>query len=212
MGTSLSIPAKIGRTRLEQTPAGLRIIIPAFWRYRFFQRVIFRPLVMAFVIWYLWRAFPGDIVFTSLVTAFAGAVVVTQLAWRAFGREILTVDKAALTLRVEIAGFGWTRRYYLKALSGLKVGMVRQLGRTTPVLRFLCFNNDSPVPWSESAISIIAGLHMYSYNPRWPRFGRGLSEEECQELIGVIENWSGTQLAATHPALHPDTIESTAGW
>jgi hypothetical protein len=211
MGPSFSIPATIGRARLEKTAAGLRIVIPAFWRYRFFVRVILRPLTMAFVIWRMWRAFPDDIVFTSFMTAYAGAVILTQLSWRAFGQEILTVDKAALTLRTEIAGIGWDRKYYLKAVSGFQPGMVRQLGRATPILRFLCFNYDSPVPWSESALSIIAGFHMYSYNPRWPRFGKGLSEEECLELIRMIENWSGAQLSATHPALHSGVMESTAG-
>jgi hypothetical protein len=210
MGMSPSIPATIGRARLEKTPAGLRIVIPAFWRYRFFFRVIFRPLAMAFVIWRMWRVFPDDIVFTSFMTAYAVAVIVTQLCWKAFGQEILTVDKTALTLRVEIAGIGWSRKYYLKAVSGLQPGMVRQLGRATPILRFLCFNYDSEVPWSESAISVIAGFHMYSYNPRKPRFGRGLSEEECLELIRVIESWAGAQLSTTRPALHPGAIESTA--
>ena len=148
-------------------------------------------------IWSIWQRFPDDTVFASVVTAIVGAVIVPQLFWKAFGREIVTVDKTALTLRIEVAGIGWTRRYDLKAISHLRTAAVRQLGRDMSGSGFLSFDYDSDVPRSESLVSMIAGLNMYSYEPKRPHFGKGLSEAEGVKLMRVIEDHAGVNLTAT---------------
>jgi hypothetical protein len=184
----------IGRARLQQTAAGLRIMIPAPLRYRFFLRVVLRPVLAIFILWMIEQRFPDSPVFVAIVIAYAVTMLLAQLSWRFFGQEILTVNRNALTLRREIAGIGWTRDYPLDRLSRLRVGTFRAGGQNIPDAGFLVFDNDSPIPWTETAISLVAAFHMRSYEPKRPHFGRGLSQAECQELIRVMESYAGISL------------------
>lgn len=191
------LPAKIGRARLQLTPAGLRVIIPAFWQDRFFLRVIFRPIALVFAVWCLWRLYPDSMIF-MVFNAMLVAIVATQLAWRFLGREIVTVNKTTLTLRGEIAGFGWTRSYALPWVSGLKFGEVH-VGRKPSGFGFLYFDYDSKRPSTEMMVSVMFAFWLRSFTPRSPRFAKGLTEVEGRALIQVIVEYAGATLRVEQP-------------
>lgn len=182
----------IGRARLQHTPAGLSVIIPAFWQDRFLSRVLLRPIATGFGVWCLWRLYP-DSVFFTIFNVFIVAIIATQLAWRALGQEIVTVDRTALTLRIEVAGFGWTRFNALAWVSGLRLGEVR-IGARSSGYGFLYFDYDSQRPWTETMLSVMAALCFYGYNPRRPRLAKGLSEAECRALMQVMVEYAGADL------------------
>lgn len=197
------VPAMIGRARLQRTPAGLRVIIPAFRRAWFFLFVE-RPITAGFLIWCLWKLWPASL-FSAFWITFIVVCVATQLAWRALGQEIVTVDKTALTLRTEIAGFGWTRFYELARVSGLRFDDFRP---RPSGYGYLGFDYDSPRPWTETMVRFLDLWFLRSrfnaqdikrggsFIPQKPRFAKGLSEAEGRALIRVITEYVGAGASA----------------
>jgi hypothetical protein len=198
------LPATIGRATLEQTVAGLRIVIPAYWQlHNFWIAVVSRPVLGLFLVAMLWwsRIFADSPVFMSLMTITVVIGVAINWAWKGFGREIITVHRVALTLRWEIAGIGWNHRYLIDKMSNLRYSApIQRLGRNIPDWNYVIFDYQAAVPWPEHAISFIVVFlgRGRTYHPHTPRFGRGLSELECRELVRAVES-----VAGFHPSV-PD--------
>ena len=89
----VQLPATIGRVKLEQTAAGLRIVIPAYRHlYNFWEAVVLRPVLALICLAALWRIFADSPVFMGLVTTAVATGVTIKWAWKGFGREIITVN------------------------------------------------------------------------------------------------------------------------
>ena len=200
----MAIPSEIGRARLQQTPAGLQIVIPALGSWRIF---FLRPLMVAFVIWGLQQRFEDSIVFVTILGVAAVAVLGKQWLWNLLGQEIVTVNKVALTLRYNLAGIGWQRNYFLNRVYG--VSFLRRV--TSQELKeasggpsdnprggFVRFDYDAPSSLFDRGLSVAAAmLARFDYDPQSPRFGKGLNENEVKELIGVMERYTGVPLTST---------------
>jgi hypothetical protein len=67
-----------------------------------------------------WRIFAGSPVFMGLMTITVAFGVAINWAWKGLGREIITVNRVALTLRWEIAGIRWNHQYLIDKMSRLR--------------------------------------------------------------------------------------------
>jgi hypothetical protein len=193
-----SIPSTIGRARLEQTPAGLRIVIPPLRSsYLFLESPIIVVLVVAAM-----RQLDVPIVVWILVCAILVAGLGRRWLWNLLGREIVTINKVALTLRYDFGGVGWQRTYFLNRLYRMcfvRLMTVQEMkgGSDNSPVGFVGFDYDAPASRYAKLFSIASGLIRIDYDPQSPRFGKKLGEAEVQELIGVMETYSGAHLAST---------------
>jgi len=192
------LPATIGRATLEQTAAGLRIVIPAYRHlYNFWDAVVIRPVLGLFLVAIMWRIriFADSPVFMGFVTITVTIGVAINWAWKGLGRESITVNRVALTLRWEIAGIGWNHQYLIDKLSHLRFStQIKRLGKNIPDWNYVIFDYQAGVPWPELAISFVVVFfgRGRTYDPHTPRFGRGLSELECRELVRAVESVAGS--------------------
>lgn len=89
----VQLPATIGRVKLEQTAAGLRIVIPAYRHlYNFWEAVVLRPVLALICLAVLSRIFADSPVLIGLMTTAVAIGVTIKWAWKGFGREIITVN------------------------------------------------------------------------------------------------------------------------
>ena len=193
-----AIPPTIGRARLRQTAAGLRIVIPAQWGwFRFLET----PLLAVFVAWMLHESRQPIalwiIGFVLFVLGTGG-----RWLWSLLGREIVTINKVALKVRHDFGFFGWQRNYFLNRVWGmsfLRLATVSEVknGTDKPHVGFVRFDCADRASRFQRWLSVAAGLMRIFYDPESPRFGRGLGEAEVQELIGVMESYSGAHLSST---------------
>src|SRR5260370_8620899 len=94
----------MGRATLEQTVAGLRIVIPAYRHlYNFWAAVVIRPVLGLFLVAMMWRIFADSPVFMGFATITVVFAVTTTWAWKGLGSEIIPVNTLAFTIRREIA-------------------------------------------------------------------------------------------------------------
>jgi hypothetical protein len=107
-----------------------------------------------------------------------------------------------LTLRYDFGGLGWQRTYFLNRLYRMcfvRLMTVQEMknGSDNPPVGFVGFNYEAPATHSENLFSVFAGLFLrVDYDPQSPRFGKKLGEAEVQELIGVMETYSGAHLTS----------------
>ncbi len=193
------LPATMGRATLEQTVAGLRIVIPAYRHlYNFWDAVVIRPVLGLFLVAMMWRIFADSPVFMGFVTITVVFAVTTTWAWKGLGREIITVNQVALTLRWEIAGIGWNHQYLIDKLSHPRFSTpIQRPGRNILDWNYVIFDYQAGVPWPELAISFVILFfgRGRTYDPHTPRFGRGLSESEGRELIRAVESVMGVPIS-----------------
>lgn len=180
----LPIPPTIGRARLQPTPAGLRVAIPV-------QRSAYRFLLSigtaAFIVWILQQRQEDS----KIVLLMAAAMILVNVArngfWNLLGEEIVTINKSALNLRYDVCGIGWTRTCFLDRVSSL---------------RFRRFATRQQL--QENFDGSHFGLLEFDYDSDTPRFGRGLSETDAQELIRLLESYVGVALTSTRvPPVRP---------
>jgi hypothetical protein len=178
-----AIPPTIGRARLRQTAAGLRISIPVQRNaYRFFLSLG----TALFIIWAM-QARHED---SNVVLLMAAIMILANIArngfWNLLGEEIVTINKSALTLRYDVWGIGWTRTHFLDRVYSLRFSRLvtrqeLQEGSATAHIGFVEFHCGSDAR----------------------RFGRGLSEAEAQEMIALLESYTGVTLTSTRfPVSH----------
>jgi hypothetical protein len=188
----VQVPATIGRAKLEQTSAGLRIVIPAFRHlYNFWQAVILRPVLALICVAMLWRIFADSPVFMAFTTTAVTIGVTSNWAWKGLGKEIITVNRAALTLRWEIAGIGWTHQYFSDRIAHMRFSTAIQgTGKNTLDWNYVIFDYQGSLPWTDfvASFAVLFFGRGRSYNPRAPRFGRGLSESEGQDLVRAVQS------------------------
>jgi hypothetical protein len=188
----VQLPATIGRVKLEQTAAGLRIVIPAYRHlYNFWEAVVLRPVLALICLAVLWRIFADSPVFIGLMTTAVAIGVTIQWAWKGFGREIITVDRVALTLRWEIGAIGRSRSYIIGRMTHMRfITPIRPTKRNILDWNYAIFDYQGSVPWTEFVASFVVVLfgRGRSYDPHTPRFGRGLSESEGQELVRAVQS------------------------
>ncbi len=208
------LPATIGRATLEQTVAGLRIVIPAYRHlYNFWVAVVIGPVLGLFLVAMSWRIFADSPVFMGLMTITVAFGVAINWAWKGLGREIITVNRVALTLRWEIAGIGWNHQYLIDKMSRLRFSTsIQRPGRDILDWNYVIFDYQAGVPWPELAISFIVVFfgRGRSYDPHTPRFGRGLSESEGRELVRTVESVVGSaHLVSTRDSTQNVVIRSS---
>ncbi|HEV8047599.1 MAG TPA: hypothetical protein VGP35_07710 [Terriglobales bacterium] len=188
----VQLPATIGRVKLEQTAAGLRIVIPAYRHlYNFWEVVVLRPVLALICLAALWRIFADSPVFMGLVTTAVATGVTIKWAWKGFGREIITVDRVALTLRWEIGAIGRSRSYIIGRMTHMRfITPIRPTKRNILDWNYVIFDYQGSVPWTEFVASFVVVFfgRGRSYDPHTPRFGRGLSESEGQELVRAVQS------------------------
>jgi hypothetical protein len=188
----VQLPATIGRVKLEQTAAGLRIVIPAYRHlYNFWEVVVLRPVLALICLAALWRIFADSPVFMGLVTTAVATGVTIKWAWKGFGREIITVDRVALTLRWEIGAIGRSRSYIIGRMTHMRfITPIRPTKRNILDWNYAIFDYQGSVPWTEFVASFVVVFfgRGRSYDPHTPRFGRGLSESEGQELVRAVQS------------------------
>jgi hypothetical protein len=188
----VQLPATIGRVKLEQTAAGLRIVIPAYRHlYNFWEVVVLRPVLALICLAALWRIFADSPVFMGLVTTAVATGVTIKWAWKGFGREIITVDRVALTLRWEIGAIGRSRSYIMGRMTHMRfITPIRPTKRNILDWNYAIFDYQGSVPWTEFVASFVVVFfgRGRSYDPHTPRFGRGLSESEGQELVRAVQS------------------------
>ena len=196
---SIQLPATIGRARLEQSPGGLRIVIPAYWhRHNFWAAVVMRPVLALFCLAILWMGFTDSPVFMGLLTIAVVSGVTINWAWKGLGREIIVVNEEVLTLRWEIAGAGWNHRYSVDQISHLRFSTAGPPSAAVPDRNYVMFDYGARVPWTELVVSslvLVVGRGR-TYDPHTPRFGRGLSQSEGRELVRAVETVAGAHLLA----------------
>jgi hypothetical protein len=168
------IPQAIGRAQLQDTPAGLRIVIPAKWRWVTFigELALVGVIFAAPRAWLLLdtRATAAIIVFFLLVT------VVRRWLWNVCGKEIVTLSEKKLMVRYEIFSVGWHWSYNLDGVSNFRFA--------PPVDRY----------WIHEHRTVAFD---YEFMPR--RFGLYLTAPEAAQLIAVIQGYMGSQRPAlTH--------------
>ena len=188
----VQLPATIGRVKLEQTAAGLRIVIPAYRHlYNFWEAVVLRPVLALICLAVLWRIFADSPVFIGLMTTAVAIGVTIQWAWKGFGREIITVNRVALTLRWEIGAIGWSHSYFIERVAHMRFSTpIRPKKRNILDWNYVIFDYQGSLPWTEFVASFVVVLfgRGRSYDPHTPRFGRGLSESEGQELVRAVQS------------------------
>ena len=188
----VQLPATIGRVKLEQTAAGLRIVIPAYRHlYNFWEVVVLRPVLALICLAALWRIFADSPVFMGLVTTAVATGVTIKWAWKGFGREIITVDRVALTLRWEIGAIGRSRSYIIGRMTHMRfITPIRPTKRNILDWNYVIFDYQGSAPWTEFVASFVVVFfgRGRSYDPHTPRFGRGLSESEGQELVRAVQS------------------------
>ena len=183
----LVIPPTIGRARLRQTAAGLRIAIPLERSaYRFFLSLG----ISAFIVWALQARHEDSMVVLLLCAVMILVNVARNWFWNLLGEEIVTANKVALSVRYDVWGIGWTRNFFVNRISRLHF------------LRLLNPRRD------ESGDGAATGFVGFDYDSDSPRFGRGLSETEAQELIAVLEGYTGVALSS---ARVPPGKQATGG-
>jgi hypothetical protein len=122
--------------------------------------------------------------------------------WSLLGNEIVTTNKVALTVRHDYGFFGWQRTYFLDRVWGMafmRLATISEIkdGTDKPHVGFVRFDCADQASRFQRSLSVAAGFMRIFYDPQSPRFGRGLSEAEVQELIGVMESYSGAHLSST---------------
>lgn len=191
------IPQTIGRAQLWHSNAGLRITIPAQRRW---DVILAKPLLVAFMLWGMHVIFRDSPGLMAIISVTAAAVVAKQALWSLVGEEVITVSKHTLTVRFDLGGFRFQHNYSLDRVSELRFmrwTSVQQLrdGDDAERIGFISFDYDGhPMP-SEEAFQIVSRIFHFDYNPRRPRFGRGLSEPEVQQIITAIESGAGSSLS-----------------
>lgn len=180
----LAIPPTIGRARLRQTAAGLRIFIPV---QRSAHRFFLSLGTAVLIVWALQQTEEDSKVVLLIAAVMILANVARNGLWNLLGEEIVTVNKSALTLRYDVWGIGWTRTHFLDRVSSLRFS--RLVTRQEP---------------QEGSDTPHIGFVEFDYGSDTRRFGRGLSESEAQEMIALLESYTGAALTSTRVpvALH----------
>jgi len=169
------------RSSVEQTSAGLRIVIPS--RANWFV-VLFLCIWLCgwafgefFAAWALFGISSAKspqqgppnllLLFWLVAWTFGGAAVVYGLVWNAVGREIVTLDGATLSLRREPLPFPARKEFDWSAVGNLRVSPV----------------GFSRYDWFQPPSS---GVVAFDYSARTFRFGVGLDEAEGEMLVDAI--------------------------
>lgn len=193
----VQVPATIGRAKLEQRAAGLRIVIPAYRHlYNFWDAVVVRPVLGLCLVAVMWKIFADSTAFMAVTTIVVVFGVTLHWGWKGLGQEIITVNRVALTLRWEIAGIGWNHQYLIEKMSHLRFSTSSQRsGRNIQDWNYVKFDYPKGVPWTEMVISVVVVFfgRGRTYDPHTPRFGRGLSESEGQELVRTVQGVAGAR-------------------
>ncbi len=160
----VSIPHTVGRARLQQTPAGLRIVIPPLRSpYLFLEG----PVIAVLVVSVLRQLDLGTVVWVMIGTLLAAGLGRRWL-WNLVGNEIVTINKVALTMRYDFGGLGWQRTYFLHRLYSLcfvRLMTAQEMkdGTDDPLVGFVGFNYEAPASRIESLFSVIAGLFLKNW-------------------------------------------------
>jgi len=167
----LEIRSAIGPARLRQTEAGLRIVIPTHlsW-YGFVSLPI--SAVIGFALVHQLDGIPHWL----MIGLWAMCMVpLAKWMWGVVGRQIVVVNRVALTVRYDLAGLGWRRSYLVNRISKLAYSRIVTTGdvqrglENCPSYGRICFEYGSVMQW-------------------W--IGR-FHEADALELIRVLENRAG---------------------
>src|SRR5271154_3863605 len=177
----LPIPPTIGRARLRQTAAGVRFAIPVQRSaYKFFLSLG----TVVFIVWIPQQRQEDSKIVLLLAAAMILANVARNWFWNLLGEEIVTINKSALSLRYDVWGIGWTRTCFLDRVSGLRF---RRLATRQQL-------QENEIQGNLDGSHF--GLLEFDCDSDTPRFGRGLSETDAQELIGLLEGYAGAPLTS----------------
>ena len=158
------VPASIGRAQLQESPEGLRVVIPAKWSWYVF---IVEPLLIAII---LVAPRMRLLLESTRTAAILGVLllvtVVRRWFWNIGGREVVTLSLDALTVRYEIFHIGWHKTYRLSGISNF---------RFVPPINAYRVHENRTVAFD------------YEFMPR--RFGTYLSAAEVGELISVFQGY-----------------------
>lgn len=164
---------------MEETPEGLRIVIP----------VRANPFLLFFIgLWILMMAFgfimmatdsrfhgekgPPVLMFLPFFLVF-GPIVATVFLWNAFGKELILVRDKTLTLRGELLGLGRSRDFDLTQVKNLRPAPPSALPEWfASFQRFPGFS---------------AKTIFFDYGAKTFRFGPSIDEPEARRIIEAIE-------------------------
>lgn len=178
-----AIPPAIAQARLQQTAAGLLISIPVrrSWAESLEMLVLAGA---AFVALCRIERLPQ---FWTFALTFLFIACFAKWMWRALGRQLVTINKAALRIRYDLAalrirydllGLGWSQEYFAARIFKL---------------RYARFVTPADITRGLDNSPSFGGL-CFDYGDETVRLRGRFSEEEAQTLMALIEEQCGASL------------------
>lgn len=104
-----------------------------------------------------------------------GLWALTALIWQLTGFEILTIDKASITQRIEVLGIGFNKQYSLKEVKDL---------RAVPYNLSITTNQKVLVP---PIIGAGHGAIAFDYGSRTIYLGSSVDEAEAKKIVAAFQ-------------------------
>jgi hypothetical protein len=155
------------RSTVQQTAEGVRYEMPPK---RHLFALVFLPVWLvgwcigeiAVIRELLWaRGANLFLIVLLLAWTFGGAFALFAFLWQLAGKDVVIITPDALTVKREIAGFGWAREYDREHVRDLRVASE-----------------------SEDGVSrALAGPIEFAYGSKTYRFGGGIDEEEARMVV-----------------------------
>jgi hypothetical protein len=178
MPTTVLAPAK-PRAQVVDEPSGLRVTIPA--RRNWFL-LFFLPVWLAG--WVVGEVAVGGKLFTDPPSGSEGFFLLVWLVfwtiggvlftffwlWNLAGREVVTLDEEALTIRYALGSAGWSRRFDRREVRDLRAS------------QSVSMDFRSSLGWWLGGFGTVA----FDYGARTYRFGRGIDEAEAKQVVAEL--------------------------
>jgi hypothetical protein len=178
MPTTVLAPAK-PRAQVVDGASGLRVTIPAR---RVWFLVFFLPVWLAG--WVVGEVAVGGRLFTDPPSGGEGFFLLVWLVlwtvggllftffwlWNLAGKEVITLDEEALTIRYALGSTGWSRRFDRREVRDLRVS------------QSVTMDFRSSFGWWLGGNGTVA----FDYGARTYRFGRGIDEAEAKQVVAEL--------------------------
>lgn len=168
------IPQAIGPARFKRTSAGICITIPV--RRSRFEAVEHLMIAVATFGALCWIDHLPE--FWRFGMTFVLVVSFAKWMWRAMGRQLVTINKAALRIRNDLFGLGWQRDYFVNRILKLQY------------TRFVTSADVAQGP--ENCPSV--GRLCFDYGNETIRLAGLFGEEDAARLIALMEDVAGAHL------------------
>jgi hypothetical protein len=178
----MPIEPSLPRYKLEQTPVGIRAVMPARWN------LLLIIILALWLVGWTWGQFTVISLLSNpnfktprtflivwvLGWTIGGAMALLGILWQLFGKEILAVEDGTLTHRIDILGFGRSRVYSVNRITQLHT-----VDHSPNMFR-------SRYAWAPPLLGTDIGPIVFDYGARTIHLAQSLDEAEARMLIAEL--------------------------